>query len=87
MNLENMTPQQLRKMADELEAQIAQKPVAKQPSEIDVNKFIKFAEGVREAAFKGPYDEDSGHWAFELVMEEVFGKDFFKWFNKTQEKY
>ena len=85
MNLENMTPQQLRKMADELEAQIAQKPVAKQPSEIDVNKFIKFAEGVREAAFKGPYDEDNNHWAFELIMEEVFGEDFFTWFNKTQE--
>jgi len=87
MNVEKMTPQQLRTLADELEARIAQKPVAKQPSEIDVKKFITFAEKMRDEAFNWELDDDNDHWAFELIMEEVFGEDYFTWQNKTQERY
>ena len=87
MNVEKMTPKQLRTLADELEARIAQKPVAKQPSEIDVQMIITFAENIRDEAFSGKLDDDNDHWAFELIMKEVFGKDYFTWQNKTQERY
>jgi len=68
MDLEKMTPAQLRKMADELEI---------------IQKFIEFAREVRDKVARGDYhdDDDYDHWAFELIMKEVLGKDYFTWHN------
>jgi len=86
MNLENMTPQQLRKMADELETKLKQTPITKPESEINVQKFIELAEEVRDKVARGDYhdDDDYKQWAFELIMQEVFSKDYFKWHNSVE---
>ena len=78
----NMTPAQLRKLADELEAKQNEKPLAKPAAEIDVVKFIDFAKQCREEVANGNFDEDNELNGWELIMTEVFGKDYFKWHNK-----
>jgi len=85
MNVEKMTPQQLRKMADELEVKLKQTPITKPESEINVQKFIEFAREVRDKVARGDYYDDSDYkqWAFELIMQEIFGKDYFKWHNSV----
>lgn len=53
--------------------------------DIDWSNVIKQAEDIRDEVVNGEYheDNDNDHYLYEAVMEAVFGKDFFKWFNKN----
>tara|TARA_R110000868_G_scaffold292181_1_gene552676 strand:+ start:34 stop:315 length:282 start_codon:yes stop_codon:yes gene_type:complete len=91
MNTENMTPTELRELADriEREAEIKKKqkdaPVALPLDKINVNKFFLFAEEIKNDILAGNYnlDGDAEHWAWELVMESVYGEDFWDWYNEN----
>lgn len=52
--------------------------------EINTGAFVAFAVGIRDSIVNGTYheDNDNAHYAYELIMTEVFGKDYFKWENK-----
>ena len=84
MNTDNMTPSQLRALADFIEQEERDNPFPKaRPfSEIDFQKFINFADKVRDEVARHQYDIDDEHFAWELIMTEVFGPKYFAWHNK-----
>lgn len=58
-------------------------PVPKPLANIDWARVISIAqEGVQNLARDRPYlDDDFDTWVFEAVMEAVYGKNIWKWWN------
>jgi hypothetical protein len=52
---------------------------------IDWSKVIANAKSEVDEVLNGEYheDNDNAQYMWEEVMETVFGKDFFKWYNKN----
>ncbi len=72
----------------ELNAREANKRLADIPqayNPIDVKSIIEFAESVRDDVVNGNYheDNDNAQYAYETIMEAVFGRDYFTWQNKN----
>lgn len=56
-----------------------ERPIAKQ--EIDVAKIKNAAEDYLQAVEKGSRIDDAQHFAFEAVIESVFGKEAWNYIN------
>lgn len=54
---------------------------------INTKAMVEFALSVRDSIVDGTYheDNDNDHWAYEVVMETVFGKAYWEWHNKKVE--
>jgi hypothetical protein len=51
--------------------------------QIDWSRVTKSAQSLVDGVAKNGYtDEDAAQYMFEDVMETIYGKDFWKWYNK-----
>lgn len=83
MDLSNISTNALEK---ELERRNEIQGSAPKPIENpDWTKVISYAKSEVDDVIKGEYheDNDNAYYMWEAVMETVFGKDFFKWFNSN----
>lgn len=80
----------LSKMTDEaLEAELKARKLKQQqgPKPLDNpdwGKLTRYVTGTVERLAKSEdeYEKDFDHWVFEQVMETIYGKDFWPWWNK-----
>lgn len=87
MNLDEMSPEDLRKLADEKEQELREKarPQKIPLHKMNMGKLIEITENFVGSIVDGDYHEDSDleHYIFEETMKTIYGENFFDWFNKN----
>lgn len=79
--LEDMTADELREYADELDKKNRPRPL----SNIDTEAIIKFAESLINDYVEFGYSKDDEHYAYETLLMAVYGPDIFNWVNEHNE--
>jgi hypothetical protein len=86
MNLKDMTDEELKA---ELKRRKQEREAAETPKPVDNPDFsglIEMFQGEIRDICKGNYHDDTHsdfiHYVYETAAEAIYGKDFFKWYNK-----
>lgn len=73
---------ELERRMKQLDAEIQKLQAPQVQDTIDVQRITAFAKEVVQSIEEDSYMKDRDHWAFETIMEAVYGKNYWKWHNK-----
>lgn len=85
--IENMTPTELRKLADDLEAEerLSKAPKVLPDKERDYNGLIRTCKSyIDEELNDDDNSSDTIHYIFEEAMQAIYGHDIFKTLGKLK---
>ena len=75
---------ELKRRKEELEKVKLIKPDVKPLTIVDYTSLAGRIDSTLKQAIEDKYwDDDNDHYILEDVMETVYGKDFYKWFNEA----
>lgn len=86
MNIKDLTDAELELELENRRVERANAELPQPYNLIDTRRIKEFAIAVRDD-LKNGIDSDANddlHWAFEIIMESVFGKDYWQWARKQQ---
>ena len=92
MKAEDMSPEALRALADKIEKKRknARPQPRTEPITDEWDSAVAFTESIlkcHEDPEGESYVKDKKHWAYEILMELVYGKGVWKWMNDNPNKY
>lgn len=80
--LEDMTPDQLRQYANELELKNKMKTIPQELDEIGFEPIVDMCKDhLIRIAEHGEDDTDFQQWLYEATMEAIYGPKIFNWIN------
>lgn len=82
-DLKKVSDEDLERELERRKREKAGNSAPKPLSNPDFSKLITFVvSGIEEAVKERRKDSDFEHYVYEVVMEAIYGKDFWDWWNK-----